>query len=730
MSTLHLLDILAESQKALNEATRAENEKRVKVRQRDLQHELDQCAEAAEEGYQKAAGHLEAIKALIDEAKNTVRRLHRQGTTGQTIERDDQIYRQMDNATTEMQNLHDSAWAEINSNRSRLETFNIVLFGRTMTGKSTLMEILTQGDGSSIGKGAQRTTRDVRSYEWNGLTVTDVPGIAAFDGAKDEETAAEAANNADLIIYLITDDGAQSAEAEAIDMLRKTGTSILGICNVKRTVRTEPDIRRFLRDQEKIFDHERLNELVNTFHLLSGAEEARTRIKFQCTHLHSRFIADRPEHNERKTELTAASRFQDVEDQLYEEISRNGSFHRQRTFIESAAGANHSIWLHMLTLKESAYQIHDRLKNNAKETITWQKQFRQASITRMDSFIRGTVGKLRTDIPAFAELHCENKSLQAAWETKVKGVDITKRAGQLQKELQEEANEKVKIRIAEIGQELEDLQFRLEPLTTETGKIANHRKIWDWTMQGITATLGMAAVAVLPTPLFALSIPLGIAASIVGTIGLLFRRIFGNKAKRRQEAIQVISQGLHKSLDDLENTLRKQLTEWLDNQLVGQQIANVVRQFEAMASRTEQSAEFYQRQVEELNQQQQELNLTLLNAVMNHIGQGPASEDGFRVARNPGEAMGIHHTKGQSLQRPTLALMQSILQEPIDLLPSRCSRRFIFQWAAGEDADQTPINLDQKRKLARIPGLKKDKATMNRVDIAQQLTGFQITHSP
>jgi ATPase subunit of ABC transporter with duplicated ATPase domains len=43
-------------------------------------------------------------------------------------------------------------------------SFSVTLFGRTMTGKSTLMEILTHGKGESIGKGAQRTTRDVRTY--------------------------------------------------------------------------------------------------------------------------------------------------------------------------------------------------------------------------------------------------------------------------------------------------------------------------------------------------------------------------------------------------------------------------------------------------------------------------------------------------------------------------------------------------------------------------------------
>ena len=63
------------------------------------------------------------------------------------------------------------------------DTFAITLFGRTMAGKSTLMEILIRGNGASIGLGGQRTTRDVRTYRYKNLQITDVPGIAAFEGA-------------------------------------------------------------------------------------------------------------------------------------------------------------------------------------------------------------------------------------------------------------------------------------------------------------------------------------------------------------------------------------------------------------------------------------------------------------------------------------------------------------------------------------------------------------------
>lgn len=71
--------------------------------------------------------------------------------------------------------------------------FSITVFGRTMAGKSTLMEILTHGDGKSIGNGKQRFTRDVRTYRYKKLQITDVPGVAAFEGKEDEDIAFNAA---------------------------------------------------------------------------------------------------------------------------------------------------------------------------------------------------------------------------------------------------------------------------------------------------------------------------------------------------------------------------------------------------------------------------------------------------------------------------------------------------------------------------------------------------------
>ena len=59
-------------------------------------------------------------------------------------------------------NLRISFTEDLEILKEDLENFSVTLFGRTMAGKSTRMEVLTEGDVSAIGMGAQRTTREYR----------------------------------------------------------------------------------------------------------------------------------------------------------------------------------------------------------------------------------------------------------------------------------------------------------------------------------------------------------------------------------------------------------------------------------------------------------------------------------------------------------------------------------------------------------------------------------------
>ena len=164
--------------------------------------------------------------------------------------------------------------------------FSVVVFGRTMAGKSTLMEILTHGNGESIGKGAQRTTRDVRDYRWKGMKVTDVPGICSFDGREDDELAMRAAKSADLILFLITDDAPQDSEAEKLAELKRLGKNVLGVINVKLGLNLERR-KMSLRDLEKKMDDDaRIDEICNQFRAFGPRyHQDWSKLPFVATHL-------------------------------------------------------------------------------------------------------------------------------------------------------------------------------------------------------------------------------------------------------------------------------------------------------------------------------------------------------------------------------------------------------------------------------------------------------------
>ena len=145
--------------------------------------EMARCYDSALRAHeQTASSQVHALGLIVEQARSEVEAARLAAKVRGLRPDDNQVHDQLSRAVANMSEAHRTALQEMEDNRQRLGAFSITLFGRTMTGKSTLMEILTGGDGSTIGKGAQRATRDTREYEWNGLKILDVPGVAAFGG--------------------------------------------------------------------------------------------------------------------------------------------------------------------------------------------------------------------------------------------------------------------------------------------------------------------------------------------------------------------------------------------------------------------------------------------------------------------------------------------------------------------------------------------------------------------
>ncbi|WP_345503003.1 GTPase domain-containing protein [Pedococcus ginsenosidimutans] len=132
----------------------------------------------------------------------------------------------------------------------------VALMGRTMAGKSTLFEALTGGDGSRIGEGAQRTTRETSERPIQalpGVVLVDTPGVGAKDGHEDRLLAFEAMLGCDVVLWVAANDSTQRETAEALVSIADVGKPLIVAMNCRQGIGTEAKRRRLLRDPQRPF---------------------------------------------------------------------------------------------------------------------------------------------------------------------------------------------------------------------------------------------------------------------------------------------------------------------------------------------------------------------------------------------------------------------------------------------------------------------------------------------
>jgi hypothetical protein len=141
--------------------------------------------------------------------------------------------------------------------------FRVVLMGRTMAGKSTLFEFLTGGDGSRIGNGGQRFSRDVidRMVVGRDFEIVDTPGVGAMDGDDDFEIAFGQVSDADLILWVTADGATQQQTGRALERLADLGKPIIVALNCMREIRDDFDLEELLENPEVVFGGDSLGNL-------------------------------------------------------------------------------------------------------------------------------------------------------------------------------------------------------------------------------------------------------------------------------------------------------------------------------------------------------------------------------------------------------------------------------------------------------------------------------------
>lgn len=401
-------------------------------------------------------------------------------------------------------------------------SFSITLFGRTMAGKSTLMEILTHGNGTSIGKGAQRTTRDVRTYSYNGMMITDVPGIAAFEGQEDEDIAFEAAKKCDLILFLITDDAPQASEAECLDKILRLGKPVICIINVKANIDLGTNPKMFARDIQKKMDMTRLDSIRSQF-LEFGTQYGQNwdYLRFAYVHLKSAYLSQQTESEVNGNDLYKLSRFGYLEKLVINEVIKNGKFYKLKSFSDIVVVPVVDAFETLFRQSAQNSEQGSILISKKRKLKKWTIDFESDAKKRIESLLSTISGELLKEVASFAEDNYDNTSAEHTWKSILQNHNIESRAASLLKQLGMECEEELQEICREINSELRFSHAVFSDKSINMPFLIDGKRIWNWATTLVSGGLMIAGLFV--------SGPIGWAGLAVGLVGWLGSFLFSDR---------------------------------------------------------------------------------------------------------------------------------------------------------------------------------------------------------
>lgn len=638
----------------------------------------------------------------------------------------DSLRNQLSEISRSLGDLEIKTHDDIKKLKESLSLFSVTLFGRTMAGKSTLMEYLTHGNGKSIGLGGQRTTRDVRRYQWNNLSITDVPGIGAFEGMEDETVAFEAAKQGDIILFLITDDAPQYAEAECFKRIIELGKPVIIILNVKSTISVNENFKSFLHDMKKKFNGKHTENIKRQF--CDFAEQFGQQwehIPIVPVHLQAAYLSQSVQDEEKRRELYRISCIEDLQNSIINSVKEKGNFYRIKNFID-IIDVPMLAAMELLLEHSNTNGIQGRVVLRKKRQLEkWKDTFNEDSKRKIAIFANSVKSDLRRDISIFAERHYNDKNAGDAWYQHLERYEIVEKAKVLLTEIEDKCNRYLSEISREISSELEFTSHIVTDSSLNMERIVDGKRIWNWTTLTIGGGLGIAAAI---TGFFGLACagPLGWAALVVTGIGMLLSKVFRNKNKKIADARRALEEKLFSNVASLcasiEETLLSCLKEMEEKRIAVlckemQRILNVIF---SLSNEQKKLAWSINSRILDVNKEMLQIAfvLTGFDGLQYHVKQ---------VARIPGQAMLLELPTGKRFPDGCKEKVKKLTGEEIAFICESDSKVFFLSKIFGSHIDCTKIRIEDKIGVAHIPIDKKNPSLSKKVRLAQQLTELLIT---
>lgn len=460
----------------------------------DIEAALQECQAYAQKGYDIANNTWNTIhQALLAEERKVKKVDKQQGKISRLA--DEELIKKKKQGLASFMEMDKELKQDLSYLQKQQKEFSVLVFGRTMVGKSTLMEIMTHGSGASIGNGSQRTTLDVRDYHWKGMKITDVPGIASFDGREDDRLALEAAKAADLILFLISDDGVQQEEAKNLAELRRLGKPVLGIINVKLGITEQVRSLDMKRLRNKMAERERIETICNQFRQFAGNfQQDWGDLTFVPVHLKAAYLGQ-----DKNPELWEVSNFTEVESYILSKVQQDGCFLRIKTFLDRVIiplqGRMEMLYENSGSSLTEAFEYQKKCQ----ELAEWNKIFVEDSQEKFDNLYKRLHNKLANGIAEFAEYNYDNEEAGEDWKEYLQ--EELKLEADCMSFLQERSNKcsrkrrelmdslKTELTFAGVNVEFEDISMDSITDTQLLGTIAGGALALVFPVAGIALTL-------------------------------------------------------------------------------------------------------------------------------------------------------------------------------------------------------------------------------------------------
>ncbi len=688
-----------------------------------IERELVKCKQSAEEGYLLAQGKYSDIKKTLNDAENQLSKTDSEQRKVKRIQNTELVKKQKEELrrlTSEVLKIGDA----LQNLRGRMKDFSIVVYGRTMAGKSTLMEILTHGNGKSIGKGSQRTTLDVRDYYWQGLRIWDVPGISAFsEDAKearvDESKALEAAKSADLILFLLTSDAPQPDEAEKLAQLKNLGKPVLGVINVKMNfnINDEFDIEDLEEEMAKTAN---INAAINQFKQFAvNHNQDWNGIKFVATHLLSAY-----QSQDKNPKVFALSRFAEVEEFILDKVRRDGRFLRIKTFADAVAVPMSNIILKIYEHSAANLRASDIWFEKRKELDEWHEKFLKRSQERLDNLGNRLSEELESAIYNFVENHYEDQQAGENWQRRFQSLKFNEKYQEFLKGEAAECGRKLK----ELSDELtQELKFAFKDNVRTNIRLDETTPWGEYFAGGIGALGGLAAGAgaagfLASRAIGAVFPPLGIALGVISVLGYIFSDSAEEKKRKNQQKLfDAINEPSYKILGEMHS----QVVDILNKEILQKGIGEFYYSLASYQFMFARLGDSQSKMAAALFNEFSNLNFKLLGEAVDYKNAGTADEISD-IPRVPGEKM-IVFAPRSNLNTEELS---DLLGEKISVVkPHEDFLQTLKKILDCDfDIDSYPLDFDEENKNAECAYavFPKQKVKALNFKLAQQTAGVPI----